>query len=154
MDEPERWHPNATVAVVVHDGERYLMVEEIDRITGATVLNQPAGHLEAGETLIAAALRETLEETRWQVEITGYLGVARFPAANGITYLRHSFLARPVREIRSQDLDEGIIAAHWMTLEQLEADAHRLRSPLVLAVIDLHRRGDIAPLSMVLDTDP
>lgn len=153
MTADPRWRPNATVATVVVRDNEFLMVEERDRDTGDLVLNQPAGHLEPHESLIEAAQREVLEETRWQVEISAYLGVARYPAVNGVTYLRHSFLALPVSEIRSRPLDDGIIAAHWMTRDQLARQAHRLRSPLVLAVIDLYLRGDIAPLSLVIDTD-
>lgn len=149
--EPSRWRPNATVATVVHRDGHFLMVEEKDRDTGDTVFNQPAGHLEEGESLIQAAEREVLEETRWRVSITHYLGVARWQAANGTTYLRHSFLARPDAEIGSLPLDEGIIAVHWMNREQLEARASQMRSPLVLAVIDLYLSGGAAPLSLILD---
>ncbi len=146
-----RWRPNATVAAVITRGERYLIVEEIDRDSGRTVFNQPAGHLESGESLIAAVCREVLEETRWQVTVTGYLGVARFVASNGVTYLRHSFLAEPSREISSAALDDGIIACHWMRFEELQARSDDLRSPLVLEVIARHRAGLIAPLSLVMD---
>ena len=72
------WQPHVTVATVVFDGARYLLVEERDKTTGKPVFNQPAGHLEARETLFQAALRETREETGWEVMLEGVVGVARF----------------------------------------------------------------------------
>ncbi len=147
----DRWRPNATVATVVERDGRFLMVEELDRDTGFVVVNQPAGHLEAGETLLEAARREVLEETGWQVTVNGYLGVARLQAANGITYLRHTFTAQPHQEISQPHLDEGIIAAHWMTYEELQSCQSKHRSPLVMKVVNLFIQGAQAPLSLVLD---
>jgi len=147
----KRWSPNATVAAVVPHGDRFLMVEERDRDTGATVFNQPAGHLEASETLCAAVEREVLEETRWLVEATGYLGVARYPAPNGITYLRHSFLCQPLEEISGRSLDDGIIAAHWMTLPEIEQLGQKLRSPLIVPVIQRYLDGLAASLQLVIE---
>ena len=69
------WLPHVTVATVVEQGGRFLLVEERDKQTGELVFNQPAGHLEPGETLTQAALRETVEETGWDVELTAVLGV-------------------------------------------------------------------------------
>jgi ADP-ribose pyrophosphatase YjhB (NUDIX family) len=128
------------------------MVEEYDSHTGLSVLNQPAGHLEQGETLIDAVEREVLEETRWAVTTTGYLGVARYEAPNGSTYLRHGFVCKPDMEMCERSLDVGIIAAHWMTQDQLTHSAIRLRSPLVLRAVDLYLRGAVAPLSFVSDS--
>ena len=146
-----RWRPNATVAVVIPRDDKFLLVEEIDRVTGARVLNHPAGHIEEHESLIDAAKREVQEETRWNVDVTGYLGVARFIGADGVTYLRHSFLAEPIAEIASRRLDDGIIAAHWMSLGEIENADIPLRSPLVLAVTRLYLTGAVAPLALVLD---
>ena len=67
----DRWRPNVTVAAVVANGPQFLMVEERDSATGKEVLNQPAGHLEPGESLIQAVAREVLEETRWEVSVVG-----------------------------------------------------------------------------------
>lgn len=147
----DRWRPNATVATVVEHNGLFLMVEEYDRDTGLAVLNQPAGHLEESETLVEAAKREVLEETGWQVTINGYLGVATFKASNGITYLRHTFTAKPAREISQRVLDEGIIGARWMSYEELVACRARHRSPLVIQVVELFIQGVQAPLSLVLD---
>ncbi len=149
---PERWRPHATVAAVICDDDgRFLMVEERDSRTGLSVLNQPAGHLEQGETLIDAVEREVLEETRWAVTTTSYLGVARYESPNGSTYLRHGFVCRPEKEIPERSLDAGIIAVHWMTQDQLTHSTIRLRSPLVLRAVDLFLSGAVAPLSFVSD---
>ena len=94
-----RWCPHATVATVVVDSDRFLIVEERDGRSGKVVFNQPAGHLEEGESLMEAAVREVLEETRWRVSLTAYLGVAQLLAADGVSYLRHSFVAAPLEEI-------------------------------------------------------
>ena len=152
MQPSNRWCPHATVATVVVDQDRYLMVQEIDRVSGAVVYNQPAGHLEPGESLTEAARREVLEETTWCVDLIGYLGVARLVGADGITYLRHSFLAIPSYEVSNQTLDDGIIAAHWLTRDEIIALSSQLRSSLVMSVIELHRQGNVAPLSLVLDS--
>ena len=71
----KQWRPHVTVATVIERGGNYLLVEERDKTTGVMVLNQPAGHLEAGETLAEAAIRETLEETGWTIELVGMLGL-------------------------------------------------------------------------------
>jgi len=151
LSHDARWRPNATVATVVEREGRFLMIKERDRDTGLIVVNQPAGHLEAGETLIAAAEREVLEETGWRIDLTGYLGVARLEAGNGTTYLRHTFTASPSYQISQQGLDDGIIAVHWMTYEELLACRHIHRSTLVVKVVELFIQGMKAPLSLVLE---
>src|SRR5690554_476316 len=89
------WHAHVTVATVIEDNGRFLLVEEQQR--GRLVLNQPAGHLEPGETLIEAAVRETLEETGWTVEVLGLVGVGLYTApSNGVTYYRTTFFGRPL----------------------------------------------------------
>lgn len=141
------WHAHVTVATVVEREGKFLMVEELSG--GQRVFNQPAGHLDPGETLESAALRETLEETAWEIRLTGFLGVALYTApGNGVTYLRNAFVAEPVLET-SCALDTDILAAHWLSYEEILAESDRMRSPLVLATIDKYRRGDIYPLSAV-----
>jgi 8-oxo-dGTP pyrophosphatase MutT (NUDIX family) len=143
------WIPHVTVATVVVQAGRYLLVEERDKSSGEMVFNQPAGHLEQGETLAAAALRETLEETGWQVDLTGILGIALYTApANGITYMRTTFLARPLSEREGVQLDPDITAVHWLDYEAIAAKSARMRSPLVLASIEQHRRGICYPLDL------
>ena len=146
-----RWRPNATVATVIERDGLFLMVEEIDKVTGECVYNQPAGHLEPDESLVAAAVREVLEETGYHSEVTGYLGVSLFRGGNGVTYLRHSFVAKVLSFDATVTLDEGIIAAHWIGLSEIRENAERLRSPLTLRVIENYVDGHIAPLSLVND---
>ena len=142
-----RWTPHVTVATVVERANRYLLVEERDKNTGELVFNQPAGHLESGESLPGAALRETLEETGWEVELTGVLGIALYTApANGITYHRTTFLATPLEPVENARLDPDIYRVHWLDYEEILAKSARMRSPLVLASIERQRQGQSYPL--------
>ena len=125
--------PHVTVATIVEDRGRYLMVEEIS--SNRVVFNQPAGHLEADESLIQAAHRETLEETAWTVDITGVTGLYLFLGENGVTYQRTCFVASPVAHQPQVTLDKGILRAHWLTLDEIRAREAQLRSPLVLQCI-------------------
>ena len=144
------WQPHVTVATVIASGGRYLLVEERDKHSGELVFNQPAGHLEQGETLAAAALRETLEETGWEVRLQGILGVALYTApANGVTYHRTTFLAAPIGPVAGAILDTDIHAVHWLDYEAIRANSARMRSPLVLASIELHRRDICYPLDLI-----
>lgn len=148
----DRWRPNATVAAVICDAEnRFLLVEERDAETNGPLLNQPAGHLEQGETLIEAVAREVLEETRWLACATGYLGVARYEARNGVTYLRHGFVCEAQREVLERSLDAGIIDTRWMTRDEILTSSVPPRSPLVLRAIDAYLAGAVMPLSFVID---
>lgn len=150
IDEQERiFRPDVTVAVVVPRDGRLLMVEE--RVRGALVLNQPAGHLEAGESLVAAAARETLEETGWEVAITHLIGFYRWTAADGSAFLRLAFAGEPRRHDAARPLDDGIERALWMSPAEVRAAQSRLRSPLVLAVLDDWIAGARLPLSVVRD---
>jgi 8-oxo-dGTP pyrophosphatase MutT (NUDIX family) len=145
-----RWTPQATVACVIADEGKYLLVEERDKSSGEMVFNQPAGHLEDGESIPEAALRETLEETAWAVELTGILGVALYTApSNGLTYHRTTFLARPLRHLENATLDPDIHAVHWLTYEAILAMSARMRSPLVLASIERQRQGICYPLDLI-----
>ena len=132
------WQPDVTVATVVVDEGRLLMVEET--VGGHLVLNQPAGHLEPDESLIEAALRETREETGWDVRLTAFVGAYQWKAplnpdgTGGRHYLRFAFAAEPVAHDPSRTLDEGIVRALWMTPSELQAAQPRHRSPLVWRV--------------------
>jgi len=144
------WHAHVTVATVVEDAGRFLLVEEEKQ--GRLVLNQPAGHLEPGESLIEAARRETLEETAWQVEILGVIGIGLYVApANGVTYYRTAFHARPLAHQPERALDADITRAAWLTLDEIRAEQARLRSPLVLDAIEKYLDGHRYPLSMIVD---
>jgi ADP-ribose pyrophosphatase YjhB (NUDIX family) len=141
-------YPHITVATVVEKDGKFLMVEE--RSDGALVYNQPAGHLELGESLLEAAVRETLEETRWQVEVNGFIGVYHFTSpANGITYVRHCFSARAVTERIDAQLDPDINQALWMDLNQIKQAQARLRSPLVLSAVEDFLTKPLYPLSLL-----
>ncbi len=145
------WTPHATVAVIVEDNEgRFLLVEEVSG--GQVVFNQPAGHVEQDELITAAALRETLEETGWQVELEHFLGLYTYKApANGVTYFRFCFCARAIRQV-TEKLDTGIIAAHWLGLEDIQTRKPQLRSPLVLECIQDYRNGRRFPLDVIVES--
>ena len=145
-----RWHPHVTVATVVAVDDRYLLVEE--EVGGRRVLNQPAGHLEAGETLQQAAVRETLEETGWHVRLTDFVGVQQWSVGT-LHVVRFAFAAEALRHERERPLDTGIIAARWLSREQIAA-APNMRSPLVLATIDAWLDGPRLPLDCVKSLDP
>ncbi|MBN48555.1 NUDIX hydrolase [Methylophaga sp. UBA3191] len=147
MTDKRPWHAHVTVATVVERNGRFLMVQE--RAEGRTVINQPAGHLDPGESLIAAAERETREETGWQVAIQGLIGASLFEAANGVTYYRTSFFADVVAEIPDATLDKGIIQPLWLSRDELLERADELRSELVLATIDQYLAGHRYPLNLL-----
>jgi 8-oxo-dGTP pyrophosphatase MutT (NUDIX family) len=138
---------------VVVDGGRLLCVEE--RVNGGVVINQPAGHLEPDEALATAALRETLEETGWQVRLTAFVGAYQWQApagpdgSGGRHYLRFAFAAEPVSHDPARHLDEGIVRALWMTPGELEAARARHRSPLVWQAVTDYLAGRRHPLSML-----
>lgn len=142
------WKPNVVVAAIVERDGRFLLVEE--DADGAVVLNQPAGHLDEGETLIHAVIRETLEETAWHIEPTALLGVYRWPhPAKNITYLRFAFLARALREETGRALDHGCLRALWLTPEEIRAERARLRSPQVERCLNDYLAGTCYPLDLL-----
>ncbi|MBD9629819.1 NUDIX hydrolase [Pseudomonas sp. PDM19] len=146
-----RWLAHVTVATIVEDQGRFLLVEEMSA-DKKQVFNQPAGHLEANETLLEAAVRETLEETGWNVELTAVTGIYLYTApSNGVTYQRVCFAARPQRHHPERELDDGILGARWMTREELAAQPDRWRSHLVLRCIDDYLEGERFPLALIRD---
>lgn len=146
------WAPHVTVATVIEHEGRYLLVEERDKTSGALVFNQPAGHLEPGESLSAAALRETVEETGWEVELLGILGIALYnAAANGVTYYRTTFVAKPLRQLENTALDPDIHAIHWLDYQAVLANSARMRSVMVISDIETYRCGTLYPLELIKD---
>jgi len=137
--------------IVVADG-RLLMVEE--SVAGQLVLNQPAGHLEPDESLFEAALRETREETGWDVRLTAFVGAYQWKAPanggdDGRHFLRFAFSAVPVAHDRARPLDTGIVRALWMTPDELRDAGARHRSPLVWQAVDDHLSGRRHPLDLL-----
>ncbi|MEM1092863.1 MAG: NUDIX hydrolase [Pseudomonadota bacterium] len=122
--------PHTTVATIVENDGRFLFVEE--RVRGELVINQPSGHLEAGESLLQAARRETLEETGCGVEPSSLVGIYQWQdPSSGRCFLRFTFAAA----LRSHDptarLDDGIERIRWLTQAELESQALPLRSPVI-----------------------
>ncbi|MDE2594920.1 MAG: NUDIX hydrolase [Burkholderiales bacterium] len=147
-----RWKPNVTVAALVERDGKFLLVEE-DTSDGI-LLNNPAGHLDPGESPIQAVIRETLEETARQFTPEGFIGMymSRFRRTrNGedTTYLRLAFHGTVSDADPALELDEGIIRTVWMTADEIRAQPHRLRSPLVLECIEGYLSGQRYPLSIL-----
>ncbi len=143
------WCPHVTVACVVADREgRFLMVEE--EVSGQIRFNQPAGHLEAGESLEQAAVRETLEESGWEVRLRHLVAIHQwFSPEHREHIVRFSFAGEAVRQHADRKLDSGIIGPHWMRRAQIEALGDHLRSPLILRSIDAWLEGQRMPLQMI-----
>jgi 8-oxo-dGTP pyrophosphatase MutT (NUDIX family) len=134
------WKPHVTVAAIAEVNDKFLMVEE--RVDGQLVYNQPAGHLDPGESLIAAVIRETFEETAWTFQPEALVGIQlwRHPV-NNESYLRFSFCGSCNEHHSKQPLDEGIEQALWLSRDELIDNHHKLRSPMVLRSIDDYLEG-------------
>lgn len=145
-----RWAPRVTVAALVAREGRYLFVEEA--LGDGHRLNQPAGHLEPGEGLIDAVIRETREETGWLVEPTGLVGLYRWaPGPRRPTYLRVAFAARPLRHDPQQPLDPPVVRALWLDRDGLQRFATPPRSPLVMRCLDDFLAGAVGDLGLIRD---
>ena len=139
-----------TVATVVADQGRFLMVEEHDKQSLQMVYNQPAGHLESGESIIEGAIRETLEETGFVVTPNGVLSVGLYkPKGRPDTYCRITLSAAVTEHIANAEIDADIHRVLWMSREQLETESDKLRSPMVLDSIRRYQGGHLYPLSML-----
>ena len=142
------WQPHVTVATVIEHEGKYLLVEELSN--GKLVYNQPAGHLDPNETLEQAAIRETLEETGWTIELEGVVGVALYHSPhNDTTYNRTTFHAKALAHDPTITLDDGIQQAIWLSYEEICAASDKLRSQLVLRAIEQYRDGHRYPLSLI-----
>jgi 8-oxo-dGTP pyrophosphatase MutT (NUDIX family) len=141
-----------TVAAIVEVAGRFLLVEE--RIRGRLVLNQPAGHVEDRESLLAAVIRETREETAWRFEPQSLLGIYHWRnPENGVTTLRFAFRGQVADHRPQQALDHPVVRTLWLTPAELQARANSLRSPLVLRCVDDWLAGKSLPLDTVADLD-
>ena len=142
------WKPNVTVAAIVERDGRFLLVEEhTDR---GQLFNQPAGHLDPGESLVRAVARETLEETACTFEPTGLLGVYQYHSgADDVTYIRFAFTGRISAPEAGRPLDTGIVRAVWLTPQEIRREAARHRSPLVMRCIDDYLAGRRFPLEIL-----
>ena len=150
MREVAALRPTVTVAAIVERDGAYLLVREQTR--NGVRLNQPAGHLEPGETPPAGAARETLEEAAWEVEPSALVGIYRWDAPdNGATFVRFAYAATPIAAVPGRALDEGIVDALWLTYDEIVARRDEHRSPLVLRCIEDYRAGRRWPLDLVQD---
>lgn len=138
-----------TVAAVIEQHGRYLMVEEI--IDGERVLNQPAGHLEAGESLPGAAVRETLEETAHPFTPTDLIGIYRWVAADGQTFVRFAFRGVVGEPEPDRALDPDIEKTLWLSAAEITARRDQLRSPMVLRCVQDAQQGHSYPLDLLKD---
>jgi 8-oxo-dGTP pyrophosphatase MutT (NUDIX family) len=138
---------------LIHTPERegrFLLVEEETR--DGLRLNQPAGHVEANETLTHAAVRETLEETAWTVTLHALTGVYTWRSPHsGVTYVRIAFAAEALTHDATRALDQGIVRALWLTPDEIAASRARHRSPLVQRCIDDYLAGQRLPLSFITE---
>jgi 8-oxo-dGTP pyrophosphatase MutT (NUDIX family) len=142
------WKPHTTVASLCERDGKYLLVRE--KIAGRIVFNQPAGHLDPGESLIEAVIRETLEETRYCFTPKMLLGVYRYspqPSGNE-TYIRFLFRGDTGERLEGE-LDQGIIAAEWLSYGEVLACQAQHRSPMVMQSIEDFRTGRGYPLDLI-----
>lgn len=142
------WKPNVTVAAVVEQQGRFLLVEETT--ADGVRLNQPAGHLEEGESLLAAVVRETREETCRAFTPQAMLGIYRLPLPT-LTYLRVAVIGSVGEADPALTLDDGILRTVWLTADELRAQPARLRSPLVLRCVEDYLAGQRFPLSVLVE---
>jgi ADP-ribose pyrophosphatase YjhB (NUDIX family) len=145
-----RWTPRVTVAAIVEREGRFLVIEE--KTSEGLRINQPAGHLEAGETLIDAVKRETLEETAHEFQPEALVGtyLTHFERPDkSVTYLRFTFCGKALRAIPDMPLDDGIVRTLWLTAEEIRACAHRHRTPAVLECLEDYLAGHRVPLDFI-----
>lgn len=147
-DTTSQWKPNVTVAAVIERNGSFLLVEE--QTTEGIRYNQPAGHLEEGESLLDAVIRETLEESAWHFTPTALVGVYQYrQAASGITYLRFAFSGELSGHDAGRKLDTGIVRALWMPVADIRAKRIKHRSPLLMRCVDDYLAGKRHPLDIL-----
>ncbi|MES2012846.1 MAG: NUDIX hydrolase [Pseudomonadota bacterium] len=146
--DKHQWMPHATVAAIIENNGKFLLVEETtDR---GNRFNQPAGHLEDNETILDAVVRETLEETAYTFKPESLLGIYHWKHEhNDTTYLRFAFIGSVSDHQPDLALDDGIIRAVWMSIEEIRDKAMLMRSPQVLTCIEDYMNGRKFPLSVL-----
>ncbi len=142
------WKPRTTVAALCERDGKFLLVKE--KADGGIVYNQPAGHLEPGETLLEAVVRETLEETRYRFTPQALQGIYRYRpnASSAQTYLRFLFRGE-AEDLVEGEMDQGIIAAEWLSYAQVLSCREQHRSPMVLQCIEDFRQRPAYPLDVI-----
>ena len=141
------WDARLTVATIIERDGRFLVVEEYAD-GDALVYNQPAGHLDEHETLAAGAIRETLEETAWEIQVDAIVGLYYWTHPQGHTFIRTCFAGQALQHHPDQPLDHGIERALWLTRDEIAALGPKLRSPMVLRCIDDYLAGKRHPLEL------
>lgn len=145
----EIWYPHVTVAAIVERDNKFLLVEEL--VKDQLVYNQPAGHLEPDENIIAAVVRETLEESAWHFVPKYIVGIYFYKSNSGTTYQRICFAGECVQHDPQRELDTDIVRSLWLSREELIAQPEKLRSPMVLRCIDDYLQGVKYPLELVAE---
>lgn len=149
------WKPHVTVAAVIEQHNKFLLVEE--ETSNGLAFNQPAGHLEEGEDIISAVKREVIEETAWQFEPEHIIAIQLWRKTPHLpSFLRICFSGLVHSHDENQSLDVGIIRTHWLNREQIAEKKLSLRSPLVLKSVDAYLANEFYPLSLLksfLDLD-
>jgi NADH pyrophosphatase NudC (nudix superfamily) len=144
--------PEITVAAITEQSGRFLVVEEL--INCRVVFNQPAGHVESGESLLTAVIREVREETAWRFEPDSLVGVYLWRSPeSGVTTMRFAFTGSVDDHQEAQPLDSGIIGTHWLSREELRQREPALRSPLVMRCIEDYLEGRRQSLDSVRHLD-
>ncbi len=144
----QQWKPNVTVAAVVERDGAFLLVEE--KTSVGLRYNQPAGHLEYGESLFDAVIRETFEETAWQFTPTALIGIYQHQqASSGISYLRFAFTGELSNHQPQRTLDDGILRALWMPAAEIRANSSKHRNPLLMQCVDDYLAGRRYPLQLL-----
>jgi ADP-ribose pyrophosphatase YjhB (NUDIX family) len=142
------WKPNTTVAAIIEQNGKFLLVEEMTE--RGNRFNQPAGHLEDNETLIEAVIRETLEESAYDFIPEAIVGIYQWKHPhNNTTYLRFAFIGKVTAHYPTQQLDDGIIRAVWMTADEIRVNQHLTRSNQVLVCIEDYLAGKRYPLEVI-----
>jgi len=142
------WKPNVTVAAIIEQDGKFLLVEE--NTSQGPLFNQPAGHLESDESLPQGVVRETMEESAYLFEPQHLVGIYRWhSSASNTTYLRFAFAGRILAHYPEKILDEGIIRATWMNMEEIRDTNARHRSPLVLHCVEDYLAGKRYPLDIL-----